>query len=58
VIIHGFTTEDASHPAVQRAAAFVEKMGNTDRLKATVIEVLREYYPDRCTTNRRERKEG
>jgi DNA-binding response OmpR family regulator len=58
VIIHGFTTEDASHPAVQRAAAFVEKMGNTNRLKAAVIEVLREYYPDRCTTNHRERKEG
>ena len=58
VIIHGFATEDASHPAVQRTAAFVEKMGNTDRLKVAVLEVLREYYPDRCRTNQRERKEG
>jgi DNA-binding response OmpR family regulator len=58
VIIHAFATEDASHPAVQRTAAFVEKMGNTDRLKAAVFEVLREYYPNRFTTNQRERKEG
>jgi DNA-binding response OmpR family regulator len=58
VIIHAFATEDASHPAVQRAAAFVEKMGNTDRLKAAVFEILREYYPNRFTTNQRERKEG
>ena len=58
VIIHAFATEDASHPAVQQTAAFVEKKGNTDRLKAAVLEVLRKYYPDRCTTNQRERKEG
>ena len=53
VIIHAFATEDASHPAVKRTAAFVEKMGNTDRLKAAVFEVLREYYPNRFTTNQR-----
>ena len=58
VIIHAFTTEDASHPAVQRTAAFVEKMGNPDRLKATVLEVLRDYYPNRYSTKQRERKEG
>ena len=58
VIIHAFPTEDVTHPAVQRAAAFVEKTGNTDRLKAAVLEVFREYYPDRFTTNQRERKKG
>jgi len=58
VIIHAFATEDASHPAVQQTAAFVEKMGNTDRLKAAVHEVLKEYYPDRFSTDQRERKEG
>jgi DNA-binding response OmpR family regulator len=58
VIIHAFATEDVTHPAVQRTAAFVEKMGNTDRLKATVLEVLREYYPHRFSRNQRERKEG
>ena len=58
VIIHAFTTEDTNHPAVQRTAAFVEKKGNTDRLKAAVLEVLREYYPNRFTTNQRERMEG
>jgi DNA-binding NtrC family response regulator len=51
VIIHAFATEDASHPAVQRTAAFVEKMGNTDRLKETVLQVLKEYYPKRFSTN-------
>jgi DNA-binding response OmpR family regulator len=58
VIIHAFATEDASHPAVQRTAAFVEKMGNPDRLKAAVLEVLSKYYPNRFTTNQGERKEG
>jgi len=58
VIIHGFATDDTSHPAVQQTAAFVEKMGNTDRLKAAVLEILREYYPNRFTTNYRKMKEG
>jgi DNA-binding response OmpR family regulator len=58
VIIHAFATEDESHPAVKRTAAFVEKMGNTDRLKATVLAVLRQCYPNRYSTNQRERKEG
>lgn len=58
VIIHAFATEDASHPAVERTAAFVEKMANPGRLKATVLEVLRECYPNRYSPNHRERKEG
>jgi DNA-binding response OmpR family regulator len=57
VIIHTFATEDASHPAVQGTAAFVEKMGNTDRLKAAILKVLREYYPNRETTIQRGKKE-
>jgi DNA-binding NtrC family response regulator len=48
VIIHTFPTEDANDPIVQNAAAFVEKMGNTDRLKQEIERVLREYYPHRC----------
>ncbi|NIR14828.1 MAG: response regulator, partial [Desulfobacterales bacterium] len=44
IIIHTFPTEDANHPVVQSAAAFVEKMGNTDRLKREIQRVLREYY--------------
>ena len=54
VIIHAFPIEDVTHPAVQHAAAFVEKTGNTDRLKAAVLKVFREYYPDRFTTKKRE----
>ena len=58
VIVHAFATEDTSHPAVQRTAAFVEKKGNTDRLKTTVLAILKEYYPNRFSTNQGERKEG
>lgn len=47
VIIHAFPTEDTGHPAVQSAAAFVEKMGNTDSLKTAVRKVLRNRYPNR-----------
>lgn len=47
VIIHTFPTEDANHPVVQSAAAYVEKVGNTDRLKRIIQRVLREYYPNR-----------
>jgi DNA-binding NtrC family response regulator len=45
VIIHTFPSEDANDPVVQSAAAFVEKIGNTDRLKRIIQRVLREYYP-------------
>ncbi|MEJ2233330.1 MAG: response regulator [Syntrophobacterales bacterium] len=54
VIVHGFATEDATHASVQQTVAFIEKMGNTDRLKSAVFEVLREYYPNRFATNQRE----
>lgn len=47
VIIHTFPSEDANDPVVQSAAAFVEKIGNTDRLKRIIQRVLREYYPRR-----------
>ena len=48
IIIHTFPTEDANHPVVQSAAAFVVKMGNTDRLKREIRRVLGECYPHRC----------
>ena len=47
VVIHSLLTEYISHPTVQRAAAFVEKRGNIDSLKAAVIDVLRKSYPHR-----------
>ncbi len=52
VIIHAFPTEDASHPAVRSAAAFVEKTGNTDFLKRVIDQVIRKYYPHRCKGKR------
>ena len=47
IVIHSFLTEYSNHPAVQQAAAFVEKRGNIDRLKAVVVDVLRKRYPNR-----------
>jgi DNA-binding response OmpR family regulator len=47
VVIHTFPTDAANHPAVQQVAAFVEKSGNTDHLKAVVEEVLERSYPHR-----------
>ena len=47
IVIHSFLTEYSNHPAVQQVAAFVEKRGNIDRLKAVVLDVLRKRYPTR-----------
>ena len=48
VVIHTLLTEHAKHPAVQRAAGFLEKRGdNIDGFKATVAQALRKCYPDR-----------
>jgi CheY-like chemotaxis protein len=47
VVIHSFLTEYSNHPVVQRAATFVEKRGNIDRLKSAVVDVLRKSYPHR-----------
>lgn len=40
VVIHTILPEAANHPALPRAAAFLEKKGDTDLLKAVVSEVL------------------
>ena len=45
VIIHTFTTEESSHPAVRKAAAFVEKAGNAELLKKVIEQVLAKFNP-------------
>lgn len=45
VVIHTFLTEYANHPDLQGQAALVEKMGNTDILKAAILEMLKKSYP-------------
>jgi len=40
VVIHTFMPEAANHPAALQAAAFLEKKGDTDLLKAVVAKVL------------------
>jgi DNA-binding response OmpR family regulator len=47
VVVHTFPSEQPHPSAVDNAAAIVEKEGDTNHLKAAVVEVLRQYYPDR-----------
>jgi DNA-binding NtrC family response regulator len=49
VIIHTFATEESSHPAVQSAAAFVEKAGNVELLKNVIEHVLSKFNPKSLT---------
>jgi DNA-binding response OmpR family regulator len=45
VVIHTFATEESTHPAVRRAAAFVEKAGNAELLKKVIEQVLAKFNP-------------
>ncbi len=47
VVIHAFLAEHSNQTALEKAAALVEKKGDTDCLKITVMEVLRKHYPNR-----------
>jgi DNA-binding response OmpR family regulator len=46
VVIHTFLPESPSHLTAPLAAAFLEKKGDTNELKAVVAEVLSRYYPN------------
>jgi DNA-binding response OmpR family regulator len=49
VVIHTFRTEYADHPAVKKAAAFVEKTGNhIDSFKTVIGGVLKKYYSQKA----------
>lgn len=45
VVIHTFLPEYPTHLTVPLAAAFLEKKGDTDELKAVVAEVIHKHYP-------------
>lgn len=47
VVIHTFLPEYPTHLTVPLAAAFLEKKGDTDELKAVVAGVIRRHYPQR-----------
>jgi len=47
VVIHAFLSEQGNHLPFEHAAALVEKEGDTFRLKAAVLAVLRKCYPER-----------
>jgi len=47
VVIHTFLAEHSNQAALEKAAALVEKKGDTDCLKTTVVEVLKKHYPSR-----------
>ena len=46
VVIHTFLPEYPTHLTLPIGAAFLEKKGDTDRLKAVVAEVIGKYYPE------------
>jgi DNA-binding NtrC family response regulator len=45
VVIHSFLPEYPTNLTLPIAAAFLEKKGDTDRLKAVVAEVIEKHYP-------------
>jgi DNA-binding response OmpR family regulator len=45
VVIHTFLPEYPTHLTVPLAAAFLEKKGDTDELKAVVAQVIGKHYP-------------
>lgn len=47
VVVHAFSAEHSTQAALEKAAALVEKQGDTNCLKATVMEVLRKHHPIR-----------
>ena len=47
VVIHAFLAEHSNQAALEKAAALVEKKGDTNCLKTTVTEVLSKHYPSR-----------
>lgn len=47
LIIFSFLPEETEDGPVPRAAAFLEKKEDTDRLKAVVAEVIGRFYPNR-----------
>ncbi len=46
VVIHTFLPEYPTNLTLPVAVAFLEKKGDTDRLKAVVAEVIDKYYPN------------
>jgi len=47
VVIHAFLAEHSDQAALDKVAALVEKEGDTNCLRSTVMEVLRKHYPSR-----------
>lgn len=46
VVVHAFLPELTGRSALDHAAALVEKRGDTEFLKSTVMDVLKKCYPD------------
>jgi len=45
-VIHTFLPEYPTNLTLPIAAAFLEKKGDTDQLKAVVAEVIEKHYPE------------
>lgn len=53
VVIHSFLPEYPTNLTLPIAAAFLEKKGDTDQLKAVVAEVIGKHYPERTTARKK-----
>lgn len=53
VVVHTFLPEYPTRLTVPLAAAFLEKKGDTDELKAVVAEVIGKHYPKQFSQIRR-----
>ncbi len=58
VVIHTFLPEYPTRLTVPLAAAFLEKKGDTDELKAVVAEVIGKHYPKQFGRVRKEFDHG
>jgi CheY-like chemotaxis protein len=47
VVVHAFLAEHSNQAVLEKVAALVEKKGDTNCLKTTVMEVLKKHYPSR-----------
>ena len=57
VVVHAFSSDYTSSPAVLNAAAFVEKRGNSvERLKKVVVELLQKPGPKQSNVPKDDRQ--
>jgi CheY-like chemotaxis protein len=57
IVIHTFLPEYSNGLTMDGCATLIEKSGNTDCLKAAVLDMLKKYYPERFHAMRMARRQ-